>query len=337
MMTGRERVIRTLTFTHPDRIPRDLWFLPGITMFRKDDLDYILSKYPTDFTRPAFSYGKSHLAQGVPFVKGKYIDEWGCEWEVKEDGLIGEVKTPRFKDLSEVYNFTPPYELLENADLSKVNDDCKNTDKFVLISPGVNLFERMQFLCGTENLFIHLAYKEKEIFILRDILHEFFLRMIKLWCETQVDGIALADDWGSQKSLLISPNTWRTFLKPLYAEYCELIHRYNKFVFFHSDGNIEEIFSDLIEIGVDAINSQLFCMDIRKLAKYKGKITFWGEIDRQRILPFGTTEEVKSAVRYVKDILYTPEGGIIAQCEIGLNVPIENVIAVFEAWEEGIS
>ena len=142
------------------------------------------------------------------------------------------------------------------------------------------------------------------------------------------------DDWGTQRNLLISPQMWRDLFKPLYKDYCDLIHSKNKYAFFHSDGCIEQIYPELIEVGVDAINSQLFCMNIEDIGKkYKGKITFWGEIDRQHVLPFGTKDEVAEVVRRVKNALWMPEGGVIAQCEFGLKDPIENVETVFETWE----
>ena len=84
--------------------------------------------------------------------------------------------------------------------------------------------------------------------------------------------------------------------------YC--IDSKGKFVFMHSDGNIESIYSDLIETCVDALNSQWFCMDIEKLERqYDGKITFWGEIDRQNILPFGSTTDVRNVVKRVGNAL----------------------------------
>jgi len=334
-MNSRERVKRTLEFKKVDRVPRDLWSLPGITMFRKNDLDEILKKFPVDFISPNFNYGKAKLAKGTPNIKGTYFDEWGSEWFVAEDGIIGEVKNPRIKDISEINKLKAPYEILENADFSKVNESCANTDKFVLAPTTVRPFERMQFLRGTENLFIDLGYAEKEIYLLRDILHEFFMKEIEMWCKTDVDGICFMDDWGSQKNLLISPEMWRNFFKPLYTDYCKTIHKSGKYVFFHSDGNISSIYPDLIEIGINAINSQLFCMDIEDLgSKYRGKITFWGEIDRQYILPFATVVEVKQAVRRVRQALDNDSGGVIAQCEFGLNVPKENILAVFEEWEK---
>ena len=99
---------------------------------------------------------------------------------------------------------------------------------------------------------------------------------------------------------------------------------------------LEKAGADLIEIGIDAVNSQLFCMDMEKLGReYAGKITFRGEIDRQFLLPFGTEEQVRQGVRRAFKAL-CPDGvptGCIAQCEWGLNDPYENVRAVYDEWD----
>lgn len=334
-MTGRERVIKALEYNKPDRIPRNLWRLPGIDMFRKNDLYDVLEKCPEDINILDFSYGKGHRAEGTRYKRYEIAtDEWGCEWHAAEDGVAGEVKNPPLKEMAEIKHLRAPYEILEDADFLNVNKDYLKTDKFILAWTTVRPFERMQFLLGSEKLYIELFHASKDLYLLRDKLHEFFMRELKLWGKTDVDGILFMDDWGSQNSLLVSPELWRYFFKPLYKDYCDLIHSKNKYAVFHSDGYIEPIFPDLIEIGIDAINSQLFCMNIEEIGKkYKGKITFWGEIDRQRILPFGTRDEVANAVKRVKEALWTPEGGIIAQCEFGLKDPIENIKAVFETWE----
>jgi uroporphyrinogen-III decarboxylase len=165
------------------------------------------------------------------------------------------------------------------------------------------------------------------------MVHDFYLRELKLLAPAAADAITFKDDWGTQSSLLISPKKWRKLFKPLYAEYCRIIHEAGKYVFFHSDGQISAIYPDLIEIGVDAINSQLFCMDIEALAaRYKGRITFWGEVDRQHVLAFGTPADVRAAVRRVRRALDDGRGGVIAQCEWGNDNTRENIEAVFEAW-----
>jgi hypothetical protein len=355
-MDGRERVIRTLRFEHPDRAPRDLWTLPGIGMFRQDELDAMLGRFPPDITGPQVQYGRGKREKGTPYVVGSYVDAWGCEWHVAEPGIVGEVKGPPLADWSALDHFKPPYEILEDADWSKVSrEDPEPGDSvfgsfrggvgfptfrgrsgsFVLAGTTVRPFERMQFLRGSEAFYLDLGYQPAELYRLRDMVHEFFMRELEMWIKTDVDGISFMDDWGTQKGLLISPAQWRSLFKPLYRDYCDLIHSANKYVFFHSDGQIMDIYPDLVEIGVDAVNSQLFCMDIEELGRrFKGQITFWGEIDRQHILPFGTPHEVRAAVRRVRAALDDGRGGVFAQCEWGIGVSVENVAAVFETWLE---
>jgi uroporphyrinogen-III decarboxylase len=167
------------------------------------------------------------------------------------------------------------------------------------------------------------------------LIHTFYLKEVEIWVKADVDAIQFMDDWGAQNQLLIPPQIWRELFKPLYREYCQLAKAYNKFVFMHSDGHILEIYQDLIEIGVDAINSQLFCMDLAAIEqKAKGKITFWGEIDRQHVLPADDPEVGRAAVRELMSRLYDPAGGMIAQFEFGAGVNPKTALAICEEWEE---
>ncbi|MBM3290710.1 MAG: methyltransferase, partial [Candidatus Hydrogenedentes bacterium] len=277
-MTPRERVVRALEFRRPDRVPRDLWHLPGVAQSRAREMEALLARYPIDFAQPAVQYGRSPRARGTPDRVGSYTDEWGCVWNVAEDGVVGEVKAHPLADWGALASFAPPWEVLEDADFSATNASCAATDTFVRSATSVRLFERMQFLRGTEDLFLDLAYLPREVYALRDMVHDYYLREIDLWTKTDVDAVFFMDDWGSQSNLLIAPELWRAFFKPCYAEYCARARRAGKFVFMHSDGFIDPILEDLVEIGVDALNAQLFCMDIESIARRcKGKITFWGE------------------------------------------------------------
>lgn len=335
-MDSRERMIKTLNNEEVDRIPRNLWVLPYVSSYCEEELSEVRQKFPDDIASPVFKYGAGKRCKGDPCEVGWYIDSWGCVWHVAEAGVIGEVKEYPLADWNQLDSYKLPWELLDKADLSQVNSSCGNSDKFMLAGTEIRPFERMQFLRGTERLFMDLAYGVKEVYKLREMLHEFYIREIRMWADTDVDGVSFMDDWGTQKALLISPDLWREFYKPLYKDYCDILHSKGKYVFFHSDGNIESIYPDLIEIGIDAINSQLFCMDIEKLGKlYAGKVTFWGEIDRQHILPFGTEQDVRNAVKRVaKALLKEKRTGVIAQCEWGKNVPKENIMAVFNEWDK---
>jgi hypothetical protein len=101
----------------------------------------------------------------------------------------------------------------------------------------------------------------------------------------------------------------------------------------HSDGHTLEIIPDLIELGLDAINAQIFCIGLDKLRQFRRKITFWGEIDRQLLLPYGSVEDIRHAVFEVKENLYD-HGGVIAQCEFGVGAIPSNVYEVFNAWSD---
>ncbi|OHB59063.1 MAG: hypothetical protein A2Y12_18490 [Planctomycetes bacterium GWF2_42_9] len=311
-------------------------------MFAADQLQNLLEQYPEDFIGAGQVMGNSSRATSSRFRKGSYTDEWGCVWECGEDGVVGEVKTPLIADWSAMTTYTPPYEILEHADWDEVNRcqdrNLKSGKKFMFLGSDARPFERVQFLRGTETVLMDMAYDCAQFRSLLAMVHEFYLREVEGWSRTNTDSVGFMDDWGSQTALLISPDMWRHYFKPLYKQYCQIIHAAGKKAFMHSDGNIMSIYEDLIEIGVDAVNSQLFCMDLDELAaKYRGRITFWGEIDRQCVLPFGSPADVHKAVCKVREAFDSNCGGVIAQCEWGPNNPVANIEAVFQAWQLPLS
>ena len=314
-------------------------------MFAGDDLEAILRDFPEDFIScPEPVLAPGDRSRGIRGTDSTWVDEWGCVWESGADGEIGEVKHPPLADWSALDSLTPPWEILRKADWDAVNHaqekNLAGEQKFMLTGTGirpfttVRPFERMQFLRGAEKLYLDLGYGSSEVFRLRDMLHEFYIEELKGWLKTDCDGICFMDDWGSQTSLLISPAMWRDLFKPLYKDYCDIIHSAGKKVFFHCDGHILDLFEEFIDLGIDAINSQLFCMDIEEIGRIcKGRITLWGEIDRQYVLSSGSVQDVFKAVGRVRRAIDDGAGGVIAQCEWGTRNPSENIRAVFEAWD----
>ena len=334
-MNSRERVLSTLSFEKVDRAPRQLWTLPGVTLFRNDELKIVKDKFPDDLGSPVYHYGRGKQEKGTKGMVGIWVDEWGCVRESKIPGVAGAIVGCPIDSWAALDSYQPPWEVLDDADFSQINRSCEHADKFMLLSSKAKPFTTMQMIRGMEQLLYDLAYCEKELYRLRDMIHEFNLRSVTMCAETDVDGVQLVDDWGTQISLLISPDLWREFFKPLYKEYCDILLAKGKYIFFHSDGHIEAIYPDLIELGIHALNSQVFCMDMDKLGRqYAGKIVFWGEMDRQHILPFGTEDEVRNAVRRIANTLRYNKSGVIAQCEWGANDPIENILTFFDEWEK---
>ncbi len=333
MTDPRALVKQTLTFSSPERVPRDVWILPWAGIHYPEELAQIRERFPNDIVGAPGFQRELPPTYGDQYGIGTYIDEWGCAFENVQPGVIGEVKHPlvaRWEDLDKV---RPPEGLL-SIDVEQVNDFCQSIDCFVTAGCCPRPFERMQFLRGSENLYFDLAELPGDFFTLLERVHQFYLKELELWAKTDVDALTFMDDWGAQRSLLISPRLWRQIFKPLYKEYIDLAHRHGKFIFMHSDGYTLDIIPDLIELGLDALNAQLFTMDIDQVgARFRGKITFWGEIDRQRLLPFGTTADIDQAVRQVKEALYA-NGGVIAQCEFSAGAKPENVYQVFQSWED---
>jgi hypothetical protein len=128
---------------------------------------------------------------------------------------------------------------------------------------------------------------------------------------------------------------WDRYFRPMYQDYIDIAHGAGKKVFMHSDGYTLEIIPRLIDMGLDAFNTQIFCMDMAQLAQYRGRITFWGEVDRQHILTTWEPGQVRDAVSRVFDALWAG-GGCIAQCEFGAGAKPENVRAVYEGWAQAL-
>jgi len=332
-MTSRDLVIAALNHEPTDRVPRDLWIMPGVATSRADEVAEVGVRYPSDIVRPDFKYPPGKLTKGKPYKVGQYTDAWGCTWHVKQPGTRGEVPMPPLSDPGKIDSFTPPVEILSASRLAQANRSCTSTSRFVLAWTDVRPFERLQALRGTEATLSDLAQGAKRIGKLTAMLHDFFCREMEMWADTDVDGVAFQDDLGSAEGLLLDRKTWRDVFGPLYRDYCEILHAKDKFAFFLSSGNIYEIFGDLVKVGADAINCPLSVMNLERLAKrYRGQVTSWGEIDRQRIMPQGTREEVREAVLDLRKALDFGSGGVIAQCRWSPDVPMRNVVAVFEQW-----
>jgi len=331
--TPREIVHQTLDFAGPPRAARDLWVLPIAAEQYPGALDEITREFPSDFTAIPGHEREIVPTKGNPYVIGEYTDEWGCTFVNIQRGVIGEVKAPLVRDWTADRGRVRFPRAWLTLDRDAVNRDCAATDRFTLANACPRPFEQMQFLRGSEELYVDLADPPAELLAFLRELHAFYCEVFEAWARTDVDALRFMDDWGSQRALLIAPRLWRELFKPMYRDYAHIAHSHGKKLFMHSDGHIAAIYPDLVEIGMDAVNSQLFCMGAETLAPHAGRITFWGEIDRQHLLPHGTPAEIDRAVREVHHHLWR-DGGCIAQCEFGPAARPENVREVFAAWND---
>lgn len=338
--TPREIVRRALTFDYPERMPRHLWISPWAELYLPDGVAYLREHYPDDvcYVQIEGLYRPSSRRKGHSHKIGTCVDDWGCVFTNIQDGVIGEVATPLIASPADWSQITPPYETLpadQDAARDRVNRFCAATDRFVLAYMCARTWERYQFLRTSEEALCDMMDDDPDVGRMLRVIHEFYLAEMSFWTSTDVDGIFIMDDWGTQRNLLINPELWRQRFKPIYRDYCELAHSKGKFLFMHSDGQIADIYPDLVELGVDAVNSQVFCMDRARLADVaKGKLTFWGEIDRQHALVSDDPQLTRDAVRDLAKHFYDPSGGIFVQFEIGPGAKMANALAALDEWEK---
>ena len=339
MTTPRELVLSTLEFHNAhDRAPRQVWTLPWAEKRYAAELAQLRRDFPADIEElpKAYTrYAAPPVVSGDWYAEGRYVDEWGCVFENVQAGLIGEVKRPMIPAGEDGWEratqaLRPPEELL-TLDRARVNEYCSGTDRFVLAGELARPFERMQFIRGTEEMFMDIALDSPAMRRCLEQVHDFYKRLLTVWAETDVDGLFFMDDWGSQRNLLVDPAWWVKVVKPMYRDYSDIAHGHGKKLFFHSDGYTLDIIPHLIDIGVDAANLQVFCIGPERLRQFRGKITFWGEMDRQDALVHGTRQSIAAAVSHMRDAVWA-EGGAIAQCEFGAGAKPELVRMVFEEW-----
>ncbi len=259
-------------------------------------------------------------------------DEFGVVWttsEIDRGAPIGPCITE--PDLSG-YTFPDPDAAYRFAHLDKW---CrKNADNYTIICAG-DLWERATFICGMERLLLYVAIEPDFVHALLDGIADYILRTMRvLFDRFRFDGIALSDDYGTQKSLLLSPDAWRFFVKPRLAEIFAGAKRADRTVFLHSCGNVRAVVPDLVELGLDILHPiQPEALDILELKKQFGRrLSFCGGLGTQNLLVNASPERIGEEVGRLKREMgsgggYILEPGITIQAD----VPLENILAMIDA------
>ena len=175
-------------------------------------------------------------------------------------------------------------------------------DYFIIGDLELTMFEMSWHLVGLEKFLMDMATGEEYVGVLLDRVKEFSTGIGKRLVELGVDGIWFGDDFGAQNGMMISPRMWRNVFKPRYAELFQEFKATNPdlLIMYHSDGAVAPILEDLIEIGLDVFNPvqpNVPGHDPQELKdKFGDRLSFWGAIDQQQLLPNGTTAEIEADV-----------------------------------------
>ena len=332
-MIPRDRVIRTLNHQSIDRAPRDLWLLPGMEADRPDDVAEIIARFPSDVLHLPAKWPAGKRSKGHSQEAGSHTDAWGCTWQLGDYDIEGGLIESPLADASKVATYEPPAELLDPARFAKINPICEGTGRFTLADSEMRPMDRLRQLRGSETAVNELCDGNQDLGTLLARLHGFFRREVELWAGTQVDGVVLGDDLSWVEASHAHLKLWRSLFKPLFREYCAVLHQHDKFVFFLSGGTSYETLGDLVEIGVDAVHAQWPHKEFEEhAARHRGRVTFWGGLERRKVEPPSQCGDIREAVLRVRKALDFGAGGVISQISWGSHIPLQNIVTFFEQW-----
>jgi uroporphyrinogen-III decarboxylase len=288
----KELVVNAIEFKYPDRVP--VWHIN-----RDQELGDILL-FELNLTRD----------DGV-------TDEWGYAWENLSDGTMGQPKDPVISSLSQLKDYKYPRLNPERRSEGIEQIKQKADGHYLLGSLHISGFTKYTFIRGFSNAMEDIACQTPEAMKLLDRVFDLETEIIEFAAKIGLDGIHFADDWGTQRGLIISPQMWRDIFKPRYQKQFDHAHSLGMHVWFHCCGNIGSILSDFNEIGVDVMNiAQPNVVDISKAGQsLKGKQCFLMPISYQTVSITGTPDDIHKEAKRLYESLGTDKGGFIGYVE----------------------
>ena len=354
-MNSRERVIRALNRQKTDHVPVDLTcsgsnsaFDALLSHYGVEDRDKLLEAMNIDFRDVSARYigpddraptGSDDITEtvfgGTEYITCDFDGSGGIAGTYADD--IGSRPFKHFTSVKEIEEYSWP--TIEWFDFSSLKDECYRYNEYGIIfgrwSPLLSsIFE----LFGMEKGLTYFSERPDLIHAtiekVTDFYYEFYDAALKA-ADGGIQIIGFGDDFASQRDLLLSPTMWRGYCKKPLARLFSLGKKHGVYVYFHSCGAVRKVLPDLEEIGLDILwpvqpNAQ--GMDPRELkAEFGDRLAFWGAIDVQQVLPFGTVEDVRRHVREQIEILGAGGGYILSSGHNLLKAfPLENILALYD-------
>lgn len=333
-MNRRERVMAALRHETTDIVPYDVEFTSQAAEAVAAALgDAEFSQKLGNHLAVIGYHGNKQPMAGRP---GYFIDDFGVVWNCTgADRDIGVVEEPLIKEPS-----------LQGIQLPAVDETWFReyfsrfslfpSDRFRFVMVGFSMFERAWSMRGMQELLLDMLMHEEFVDELFGQLCERNLRIVDLALECDIDGVFFGDDWGKQAGMIMGPERWRRLLKTHQARLYERVKSAGKIVAQHSCGDIQEIFPDLIEIGLDAYQTVMpEIYDLPALKREYGKdLSFWGAISAQNLLPHGTPDEVREQTAHTLRVMGAGGGYIAGPTHtVTHDVPVENVLAMLDVLQ----
>ncbi len=366
-ITGKDRVLAALDHQQADRIPIDFGGTYATTIYytayerlkkilNLDHETVILSKIrrlaiPDESILDRFDVDTRYLALGVyegdqkDLDQDTYLDEWGTTWRTTGDGHYLYVDGPFFGTKR------PHIEELDNHDWPDPDNPgyCRGladraaalrarSDSAIILNLPPGIVHQTQFVRGFADSLKDLYRNRDFAARLMTIIADLWIRIAENALEAvgnNVDIVFFGDDLATQQAPLFSPDIYRELIKPHHRRMVAALKAHDVAVIYHSCGAVSSLIQDLIDIDIDAINPvQVGAkhMDPGALKDAFGdRVTFWGGIDTQGVLPFGSTNDVRAEVDRMIDCLGAGGGYVLNSVHnIQDDVPAENIVAMFD-------
>ena len=327
-MTKREVVKTVLVHKQPPYVP---WHFGFTTEARQKLFDYCQSDDIMNITDNHIVPLGDDIGYFEYIGNNRFRDHFGAIWDRTIDKDIGNVEgqvlpEPTMKG----YAFPDPLADLYFDNIPSLLEQYP--DRFRMFEIGFSLYERAWTLRGMEALLMDFVLNPEFVHELMNAICEYNIIQIRHALDFDIDAVKLGDDWGQQNGLIMGYEIWREFIQPYMARMFKVIKDAGKHVFIHSCGDVDELFDPLTEIGLDNFNPfQPEVMDIYSiLPAYRGRLSFHGGLSTQRILPYGSVEDVRNECDRLLDL--GKDGGYIfaPSHDVEGDVPLDNMLTFIE-------
>ena len=344
-LSERENYLRNASMTGPEWIPAHVAVSGASWLEWRDEMEEVASRHPVLF--PNFRKGERNYDEIMlgsrSTAGGKTRDNWGCVWKAAIDGIVGQVVEHPLADWAKLADYTLP-DPLTQADEGPVDwpkrreNNAKAREEGRLTVGGLAhgfLFMRLHYLRGYENFMCDVIGGPPQLQQLIDAIVAYNQVIVSQYLDMGVDMIDGGDDLGTQTMSMIGREHFHRWITPAYKKLFRPCRERGMHVALHSDGYTLDLMDEFIEAGVTIVNPQDLCNGIDALAReVKGRVCIRLDVDRQTIVPFGTSREIHDLIEEEVRKLGSPAGGLEFIAGIYPPTPPENVDALCSALEE---